>query len=120
MIQLIDGLPDNVIGLEASGQVTASDYEKVIAPVVDEKQHEYDKVRLMYVLGAEFDGYSAGAVLQDSKLLFKHPSSWEKVAIVTDEDWLRRSVSLFGWLVPGEVKIFANSDSTEARDWVTH
>jgi hypothetical protein len=120
MIQLIDGLPDNVIGLEAAGQVTSGDYENVIAPTIDAKQREHDKVRLIYVLGPEFDGYSAGAVWQDSKLLFKHPSSWEKVAIVTDEDWLRRSVSLFGWMVPGEVKVFANSDSTEARDWVTH
>jgi hypothetical protein len=120
MIHVLEDLPANVIGIEASGQVTSDDYERVIFPAIDDKQREHDKVRLMYVLGPEFDGYSAGAVWEDSKLLFKHPSSWEKIAVVTDEDWIRRSLSVFGWMVPGEVKVFANGDTSQARDWVTH
>ena len=46
-------------------------------------------------------GYSGGAMLEDSKLVFKHPRAWEKVAVVSDDDWIRRSIALFGWMVPG-------------------
>ena len=35
MIELIDGLPDGVVGLEAVGEVTSDDYELVATPAVE-------------------------------------------------------------------------------------
>ena len=39
MIELIDGLPDWVVGLEAVGKVESADYEAIAAPAV---KHEPD------------------------------------------------------------------------------
>ena len=64
-------------------------------------------------------GYSGGAMLKDSKFVFKHPRAWEKVAVVSDDDWLRRSTALFGWMVSGQVKVFPHSEAGEAREWLT-
>ena len=36
-----------------------------------------------------------------------HPTRWEKIAIVTDNEWLRHSVDIFGYLIPGEIKSFS-------------
>jgi hypothetical protein len=119
MIHVLEDLPPNVIGLEAKGQVTSGDYEQVIAPAIDQKQREFDKVRLMYILGPGFEGYTAGAMWDDSKLIFKRPGSWERIAVVTDEDWIQRSIALFGWMAPGEVKVFPYKDEPRARDWVS-
>ena len=37
MIRVLDGLPDNVLGVEASGKVTDDDYERVLVPAVRER-----------------------------------------------------------------------------------
>jgi stage II sporulation SpoAA-like protein len=119
MIEVLHDLPDNVIGLEAKGKVTSSDYADVIGPAIDAKQREFDKVRLMYVLGPGFEGYTPGAMWDDSKLIFKRPGSWERIAVVTDEEWVRRSIALFGWMSPGEVKVFDYGEEALAREWVS-
>ena len=56
---------------------------------------EQGNARLMYVLGDEAD-HKPGAVWADTKMWFKNPKGWERVAVVSDADWLgmlsRRSV----------------------------
>jgi hypothetical protein len=118
MITVLQDLPANVIGLEASGKVTSDDYERTILPTIEKKQEEHEKVRLLYVLGENFEGYDAGAIWDDAKLAFKKPGSWERIAVVSDDDWIRRTVPLFSWMLPGDVKVFANSGLSEARTWV--
>jgi len=118
MIQLLEGLPPNVVGIELSGKVTEVDYESTILPQIEEKQRQFDKVRMLYITAKDFDGFSAGAIWQDTKVAFKRPGSWEKIAIVSDEEWLKRAVRLFSWMVPGEVNVYSLADRERARDWV--
>ena len=44
-------------------------------------------------------------------------SKWKRVAVVTDHDWLRRAVGMFGWMVPGDVKTFPLNEQTNAISW---
>lgn len=60
MIQLLDSLPDKVIGLVAHGDVRAADYRSVVAPAVDRALEHRDRLRLLYVLGDDFLGFSVG------------------------------------------------------------
>jgi hypothetical protein len=119
MIEPIADLPDNVVGFVAKGKLSGDDYEKVLIPAVDHALEGNDKVRLLYVLGDDFDGMSAGAMWDDTRVGFSHVTRWEKIAVVTDKDWLRHSVDIFGYLIPGEVKAFALADEAAARSWVT-
>ena len=119
MIHVLDDLPPNVLGFEVSGKVTEDDYESTIIPQIEEKQRQFDKVRMLYITAEDFDGYSAGALLQDTKVAFKRPGSWEKIAFVSDEEWLRRAVRFLSWMVPGEVNVYSLADRERARDWVT-
>jgi len=34
------------------------------------------------------------------------PQGLEEIAIVSDAEWLEDSVKVFGWLIPGEIKVF--------------
>ncbi len=47
----------------------------------------------------------------------EYRSSWERMAVVTDKDWLRHAVAAFGWLSPGELRIFepGRIDDAKAR-----
>jgi hypothetical protein len=119
VLELIEGLPDNVVGIRAHGELSSNDYEQVLIPAVEGALARHDKIRLMYVLGPEFDGLTVGAMWDDTRVGFSHVNRWEKLAVVTDKDWVRHSVDIFGYLIPGEVKGFADSEEQAARTWVT-
>ncbi len=116
MLEPIKDLPTGVIGFEAVGEVHGDDYRDVLLPAL-RAAAESGKVRLVYVLGERFEGYSGGAAWQDSKLAFEHPRSWERVALVTDVDWVQHVAAVFGWMVPGHFERFALADRQAAISW---
>ena len=118
MVERIPDLPDNVVGFSAKGTVTAADYESVIIPAVEEQFARRDKVRFLYHLGEDFSGFEAAAAWDDAKLGLKHLAGWEKMALVSDVEWIRAALRIFGLAIPGHVRVFHNTDLDEARRWV--
>jgi hypothetical protein len=119
MLKLIEDLPEGVVGVEARDKVTAEDYENVLVPAVEAARRAGDgKVRLLYVLGDDMPDYTTGAAWEDAKIGLGHLRSWERIAVVSDEDWLRRAIGGLGWLMPGEIRVFDMDDLDDAREWV--
>jgi len=119
MIQIMSDLPDNVVGFKAVGEVDSEDYANTLLPAIDQALEGSDKLRFLYVLDDDFSGYSAGAAWQDTKLGIEHFTKFEKIAIVTDTDWIEHSVKAFGWMIPGDVKLFDDDDLDDAVEWVS-
>jgi hypothetical protein len=119
VLSIIEGLPDNVVGINAEGQVHSADYREVLDPAIDAALKGHDKIRMLYVLGDMFDGYSGGAMWEDAKLGVSRWSSWERIAIVTDHSGYADGIRAIGWMIPGEVRVFAVADLAEATDWVS-
>lgn len=119
MLKRIRDLPDNILGIEASGKVTAEDYQTVLIPELEDKLRKIKKVRLLYVLGETFEGYTSAAMWQDTKVGLTHLTQFDQIAVVTDVDWIRNSVKVFGFAMPGEVHVFAIDDLRAAREWVS-
>jgi hypothetical protein len=117
MLKVIENMPAGTIGLEAVGKVTEQDYRDVLVPAVTKARAE-GKVRLLYVLGDDFDSYSAGAVWADAKVWAKSIGAWERIAIVADADWLEHAAKAVSWMVSGEVKAFDDDDLREAKIWL--
>lgn len=117
MIKVIENMPVGTIGVEAAGKVTEDDYRNVLVPAVTAALERGD-VRLLYVLGKDFDSYSAGALWADTKMVAGNRKAWKKVAIVSDADWLENSIKAFGWLMPGEVKVFETDEVHDAKEWL--
>jgi hypothetical protein len=99
-------MPPGVLGLEAVDDIEKDDYRDVIAPVVEAAIAEHGKIRLVYVIGHDFDEYEGGAVWEDLKLGMQHPASMERAVIVTDARWARPAVKLFSVLWPGQARTF--------------
>ena len=119
MIQLIEGLPDAVVGLEAVGEVKSADYKTIAAPQVKSALERHPKIRLIHVLDQRFTSYTAGGAWQDALLGLAHPRSFERIAVVTDSESIRRLVKLGGWSVPGELRLFTNRELEQAKAWAT-
>ena len=118
MIELLEALPDNVVGLRAVGEVEDDDYEDVIIPAVEKALEGRKKIRLLYVLGPEFDSYDGDAMLEDAKLGAHHMFDFERVAVVTDAKWIARGVKWFAFAIPGKVKVFPFAQLDEGRAWI--
>jgi hypothetical protein len=117
MIAPIEGAPAGVIAFRAVGKVEAGDYEDVLTPAIEAALSEHGKVRLVYELGPEFDGYSAGASWEDLKLGTSRLSKWERCAVVTDHRLIGDAVRAFGLLMPGDVKVFPVAELDDALAW---
>lgn len=119
MIRLAEDTPANVVIAEASGKVTSEDYEQMLLPAIQRATEGGDKVRFLYVLGADFDGYQPEALMDDAKLGLQHWTDFERIGLVTDSDAYRVMVKAFGFLMPGQVRVFSVADREEARAWIT-
>lgn len=118
MVDKIPDLPDNVLGLTAKGNVTVNDYESVIIPEVEALFSRHHKVRFLYHLGEDFTGMETGAMWDDAKLGLKHLTGWERIAVVSDIDWIRVAVRVFSLAMPGHIRVFHNLEFAEAISWI--
>jgi hypothetical protein len=117
VIERIEGAPEGVLAFKAVGKVEASDYEDVLTPAIESAVVEHGKIRLVYELGTEYDGYSAGAAWEDMKLWTPHLRSWERCAVVTDHRLIADALKAFAMLMPGDVKVFPVGERASALAW---
>ena len=115
MIRELDELPANVIGFEVTGKVLAQDFVDVVLPAF-ERAAKAGEFRAVIVI-PQFTGMSGGALWEDLRLGVPHLRDWKQIAVVTDIDWIIHLTHMFGWMTPGEVKVFPLSNRVEAIDW---
>ncbi|HET7350798.1 MAG TPA: STAS/SEC14 domain-containing protein [Marmoricola sp.] len=117
MIRILSEMPAGVVGLEAIDDVEEEDYRGVLIPTVEAAIAEHGKVRLVYVLGREFDDYEGGAVWEDLKLGARHFSSFERIAVVTDAKWVAPAIKVLSVLLPGQSRAFPLAGLEDAKGW---
>lgn len=118
MLEILEGLPDNVVAVSASGKVTGADYDDMLIPLIEEKLNKHVKICVLYVLGPAFTGFAAEAMWDDAKIGMKHLASYEKVAVVSDVNWLVNAMRIFSFIIPCQIKTFGNDELSEAKAWI--
>ncbi|MEO6857867.1 MAG: STAS/SEC14 domain-containing protein [Solirubrobacteraceae bacterium] len=93
-----------------------------VADLYREAVRAGQRLRVLYAIGPEVQMEPA-AVWEDLKLDLelgiKHREAWERVAVVTDLDWLWHAFRLFSWMVPGEMRLFGESELAQTKKWLT-
>jgi hypothetical protein len=115
--QMFD-MPPGTVGFEAVGEIDDDDFEDVVAPVLRQQIASGHKLRLLYLLGPQLSEYDGDAAQEEFKFAARHATAYERVAIVTDESWLRPALRLISVLVPGKIRGFPVVDLADARTWV--
>ena len=118
MIEHLSDFPGNVVAFACRGHVTRSDYETVLVPVVEAAIKQHEKIRLYYQIDPDFSGIEPSAMWEDFKVGMGHLLRWERIAVVTNVEWIRHAVRAFRFLMPGAVKIFSIDEKVMAREWV--
>ena len=117
MFEPIEGAPAGIVAFKAVGSVEAADYESTLRPTIEAALAEHGKIRIVIELGPEYEGYTASAAWEDTKLWAPHLRDWERCAVVTDHRFLVDAIRLFAIVMPGEIKTFPVSELAAALAW---
>ena len=118
MFKFIEGLPPDVMAIEAAGKVTHEDYRDTLIPKAEAMMAK-GPIRMLYVIGKEFTGFELEALWDDSAFGIKHWHDFSHIAVVSDNAWLRAMVSMFKPFFHGEVLLFRLSELPGAKRWIT-
>lgn len=120
MVERIDS-PAGTLGFRLAGELEADDYKDTIMPPVDEVLEAGGDLRMVFVIIDGFEMRDPKAIWEDVRADFEisvhHRENVKRSALVTDIDWIRRGVRMFGWVAPGELKVFALAELDEAKAW---
>jgi SpoIIAA-like len=116
MLKLIEGLPRDVLAIEATGKVTHEDYRDVLIPRAEAMIK--GPSGMLYVLGKDFRGFELEALWDDAAFGMRHWHDFSHIAVVTDHAWIRAVVIMFRPLFHGRIWLFGSSELGAAKDWI--
>ncbi len=118
MLRPMTDMPAGTIGFEAVGEVEDDDWEEAVEPVLRREIAEGRKVRLLYLLGPQARDVEGDALRADTGFRARHATSFDRVAVVSDEDWIRPALRALSFLLPGKARGFRVRDLAAARTWL--
>src|SRR3954466_1103331 len=118
MLRRIREMPAGTFGFEAVGEVEDDDWEDSVEPVLRQEIADGRKLRLLYLLGPESRDVEGDAMSADAGFRARHASSFERVAVVSDEDWMRPALRALSFLMPGKAKGFHVRELDAAKSWL--
>ncbi len=120
MLQFINDLPEHIVGIHAVGVVSKEDYDKVLAPRLDELVAKQGEINYLLVLeNNALTDFTAGAWYDELKMGLKHFTKWKKIAVVTDQKGVEWFTNAFKVVIPGEAKGFPLDKLDDAVSWIT-
>ncbi len=118
MFEVIENLPSGVVGVSAIGTISGDDYDTTLIPAIDEAVDQHGKASLLLVFGPDFEGYTAGAAFDDISFGVTHATAFRRIAIVSDNQWLRNGAAALMYLIPGKSRGFSVDDLEVAKTWI--
>jgi len=118
MLRTITDMPAGTVGFEAVGEVEDDDWEETVEPVLRHEIAAGRNVRLLYLIGARAREVEGDAMSADTGFRVRHATSYERVAVVSDEDWIRPALRALSFLLPGKAQGFRVRDLAKAKAWL--
>jgi len=113
-------MPAGTLGFRISGKLTREEYFRLVDPIREQLERG-ERVSFLVATAPDFQGLDLGALWEDMKVAgsigLRYRSSWERLAVVTDKDWMRNGIAAFGWVIPGEIRVFDPGELERAKTW---
>jgi hypothetical protein len=118
MIVELGGFADDIVAVQAQGQVTGDDYTETLVPAVERRLENFDKVRLLYQIGPDFKRFTTTALWEDTRVGLHHLHAFERIAIVTDTGWIGKLIETIAITIPGKLRCFSLDELDTAMSWI--
>ena len=121
MIKQLESGDENVMAWRFEGKIEEAEYN----PVIDSLQQKLktSSHASIYMEVPEMPGLTPQTVWESLKFGFSHMKEFiksiDRVAVVTDKEWLKTYTAIESRLLPGvEERAFSFEDSEKARKWL--
>ena len=117
MIKALKGFPPKVLVFSWKGHVTKHDYEERADSRCRRSTQAGGQRSAFYQIDADFSGFER-VKWDDFKVGTEHLARWERIAVVTDLEWIGYTFRAFSFVIPGVVKVFRVDEKAKARKWI--
>jgi hypothetical protein len=118
MLRQISDMPLGTVGFEGIGKVEDDDFEHTVEPVLRGEIAAGRTIGLLHLLGPELREYEGDTLGEEMTFAARHPTAYERVTVVSDEDWIRPALCVLSVLVPGQLRAFPAAQLAAAREWL--
>jgi SpoIIAA-like len=119
MIEILSDMPDGVTGIRVSGRLRGEDLRE-FKPAM-EAMLNTGEIRIVEVIASDYEGFGRGGLVEDLKMglgaLFRRHSSFKRIAVVSDKDWVAHTLHALAWMIPGELAFFRLDELEGAKEW---
>lgn len=119
MIEVLPDMPQGVTGIRISGRLRGDELREA-RPTIEEMLNA-GEVRIVEVIDSDYEGFGPGGLVEDVKLGFgtvlPHHSAFRRIAVVSDKEWIVRTLHALAWMVPGELAVFGLDELEHAKQW---
>jgi len=120
VVERLEGMAAGTLGFRLSGRITRDEYFEILDPIREQLERG-EQVSFLVETAPDFQGLDLGALWEDVKAAgsigLRYRSSWARLGVVTDKDWIRHGIAAFGWLIPGEIRVFEPGALDDAKAW---
>ena len=109
---------DNVIGVVVDSSLDNELMEELQARIC-EKFKVHDEINLFFEI-REGNKMTLIAFLSQMKFNVDHAGKFNKVALVTDLNWLQNSMVIKDFIMAANIESFSNEERLEALSWIAH
>jgi hypothetical protein len=91
----------------------------VIRDAAQEELDEGGKISILIDISPDVSGFDE-AILQlrtASRVTVSRGTSWERLAIMTDAEWVMFAFLILAWILPGDIVVFAPTELEKAKAW---
>jgi hypothetical protein len=117
MIEKLSGSVGNFLAFKASGKLTDHDYKEIFVPALKATVEAYGKIRIVFELAENFQGWDAHAAWDEIKLEPMHFNNIERAAFIGHSRWEKWMTKLMKPFTKGQIKYFEANKAGDAWKW---
>lgn len=119
MLEIMKNLPAHVVGVKATGKVTGDEVNCVLTPALDDLIARKNEIHYLLHLDTDISNWNIVAWAQNAWSGKKHITRLTKIAVVSDQECIKKFTNVFSISVPGESKGFTTAQMEEAKMWLS-
>ena len=116
MITIINDMPEPILGIIMTGEITKEDYDR-LNPILEDFERKHDTFKF-YAEMHDFKWSSAKAMWEDLKTDIKHLGNIHTAAIVTDKKWIENITDTASIIPNLTAKGFDMDEREQAMEWI--
>ena len=118
MMEILSKHSDDIFSAVWHDPLSSDDVRASMTPAERDRRAGRHDVRLLAKVLHGEKPTSNVEILESSMLGFGQWRDFGRIAIITDEPWMRHAVQFFAPFFHGPVRVFSNARAAEARVWI--